>query len=283
MSKTAVIYSGAMRSFARTLPNHAWMLHRHLGEVDFFVSTYQDEDAHTADLLRLRYPNSRVEIEVVPEQPDCVAEMRGKGVELPAKWVPGQPYTHEPFAISVNPQSVLRQLWQLQKGWELMERLGNKQNVTMGPVSAGQLVTADKIIQVPDYDVIVRCRPDLWFQSFTKPEIQRAEQCEFGIYTFEPKSDRAFLPWWGAFGGCNDRFAILGATAAEGYFHAYEKAARLMKAGCPLHPETLVFQAMEGIDVRSTMLTEFATLRKDGTMRHPEISAVDIAHLAASR
>jgi len=283
MSKTAVIYTGAMRSFARSLPNHAWMLHRHLGEVDFFVSTYQDEDAHTADLLRLRYPNSRVEIEVVPEQPDCVAEMRAKGVELPAEWVPGQPYTHEPFSISVNPQAVLRQLWQLQKGWELMERLGNKQNVTMGPVSAGQFVTADKISQVPDYDVIVRCRPDLWFQSFQMPSFNEFVSKHSTHIPDVLLHQAAFVPWWGGFGGCNDRFAILGSTAAEGYFHAYEKTARLMKAGCPLHPETLVFQSMERIGVRSTILTEFATLRKDGTMRHPEISAADIAHLAASR
>lgn len=253
--RTAVIYSGAMRSFAKCLPTHHWHAWRHLGEVDFFVSTYKDGTEGQAELLRTRYPQSRVEIEVVAEQPDCIAEMRAKGVSLPERWVKGQPYTHEPHAISVHPQAVLRQLWQLQKGWELMQRT----------------------TPMEDYELVIRCRPDLWFHTCEEVvEVRRGLHWGHQI---------ARTPWWGRFGGgVNDRFAMLGQSAAKAYFRAYDVTPELLAKGCPLHPETIIGAALANQDsVLWNIRAEFSTMRADGTMRPPEISMSDIAHLASSR
>jgi hypothetical protein len=241
--KTAIIISGAMRSFDRCLPTLHWHIFRHFPNADFFVSTVEVANSHKAELLRSKYPNARVEIEAVKEQPDCVAEMRGKGVSLPSEWVKGAPYTHEPYSISVHPQAVLRQLWQLEQGWRLYAAKGEG-----------------------DYSTIIRCRPDLWFHS-----------CEiFGL----AGNGAALVPWWGGFGGVNDRFAILGTTAAARYFQTYLSIPRLMAAGCPLHPESLIAAALEGCYV-SKLFAEFSTLRNNGEMRSPEISTIDLARLHA--
>jgi hypothetical protein len=268
--KTAIIITGEMRSFEKCLPNLHWMLFRHFPGADFYVSTVADANASKANLLKLRYPEAKVEIEAVAEQPDCVAEMRAKGVTLPETYCPRdiQPrrrdieyfYTHEPYNISVRPQAVLRQLWQLEQGWCMAKRSAS-------------------------YDVVIRCRPDLWFHSFTKPEptIRYHQQ---GGETFPVRSDMPgealFSPWWGQFGGINDRFAIMGNHAAAGYFHAYSAIPKLMmEDGCPLHPESIV-AATTSACRHAPLLAEFSTLRENGEMRPPEISSVDLARLSAT-
>jgi len=156
----------------------------------------------------------------------------------------GRPYTHEPYAISVSPQAVLAQLWQLNECWKLFER-------TRGDTC---------------YDTIVRCRPDLWFHSFQPPPKTYARD--------------AHVPSWGRFGGVNDRFAILGHDAAPRYFKTFSSLDILWGEGCPIHPESLVSAALE--EGRATVVPlkscEFSTLRKNGEMRPPEITAVDLLH-----
>lgn len=256
--RTAIIYTGAMRAFDRCIETHNWHVLRHLGEVDFYVSTYKDGTEAQAEILRARFPKSRVEIEVMDSQPDCISDLRAKGVPLPERWKEGKNYTHEPYAISVHPQAVLRQLWQLEKGWELFER------------TAPATMTTEK--NVPNYDCVVRCRPDLFFHS-SKFRIEKMPL------------DVALTPWWGRFGGIADRFAILGLVAAEVYFHTYSIVWELMAIGCPLHPESLIYAAMTTVKlpVIDTLRVEFSTMRANGQTRAPEISASDIAHLAASR
>lgn len=237
-----------MRSFERCLPTFHWHVGRHFPGADFFVSTAKDENSHKAELLRVKYPNARVEIEVVDEQPDCVAEMREKGVDLPKEWSKGKPYTHEPYPISVHPQAVLRQLWQLEQAWKLYSK------------------------SEMDHDLVIRCRPDLWFQS-----------AEMGFYGPPPKN-AAWVPWWGTFGGVNDRFAVCGPAAAEAYFKTYSETPRLMADGCPLHPESLVAASLSsatcGVQLQQ-LWVEFSTLRTTGEMRPPEITTVDLARLHA--
>jgi hypothetical protein len=262
--KTAVIYTGAMRSFDRCLATHHWHFLRHLDSPDFFVSTYRDGTEGQAELLRSKYPHARIEIEVIDQQPDCVAEMRAAGVDLPDKWVPGQFYTHEPYQITAHPQAVLRQLWQLQKGWELM----------------------DRSLQRPNYGLIVRCRPDIYFHEFRFPDTIHFRDGKiqgFGGDRLRPWKTTASTAYWGRFGGCNDRFALLGDKAAEMYFRAYDKTPERWRAGCPIHPESLIAASLKQVSVLDTLIAEFSTMRPDGTMRAPEISASDIAHLAASR
>ncbi len=249
--KTAILLSGHMRSFERCLPTIHWHIARHFPGADWFVSTVKDEDSPKAELLRVKYPNARVETEVVDEQPDCVADMRAKGVNLPAEWIKGKPYTHEPYNISVHPQAVLRQLWQLEVCWELFRSK----------------------VDAEDYDVVIRCRPDLWFHSLKRDTS--------GIWA---TPYYAYTPYWGQFGGVNDRFAILGTKAAPYYFTTYSKIPKLVAEGCPLHPESLIAASINSapnIENSSSLFAEFSTLRSNGEMRGPEISTIDLARLHA--
>lgn len=241
--KTAIILTGHMRTFARCLDNLHWFVFRHFPDADFFVSTIKDANSGSAELLRAKYPKSRVEIEVVDHQPELPIPMKPYAPD----WTLGRMYSHEPYAISVHPQAVLRQLWQLERGW----------NLVPNPHT---------------YASIIRCRPDLWFRSVEYPEHPNG-------------SNMAHVAWWGCFGGVNDRFAFLGTVAAQAYFTTYSRIPKLLADGCPLHPESLVAASLRdaGCNIDDTLRAEFSTLRLDGTFRDPEITLVDIAHLAASR
>jgi hypothetical protein len=235
--KTAILISGHARTFARCYRNQKWQVFRHFDDPYFFVSVVDDEDAEAMELLRKDYLADRVFIERV-KQPDHIALPAGCPPE--ESWRLGQPFMHEPYAISVPPQAVLKQLWHLGRVWDFFTR--------------------DNAIT--DFDRFVRVRPDLWFHSYTPPVFD----------------DVAFVPWWGRFGGCNDRFAILSPRAANAYFSAFDNAPHLIAQGCPLHPESLVRATlgMDFIRVRK-LAVEFSTLRKNGEMRQPEYLMGDIA------
>lgn len=241
--KTAIVIVGQVRTLDRCLANQHWYAYRHFPDADFFVSTVHDSDAGKLAALTERYGEKRVKIDAVLEQPDCVAELRKLGVKLPDEWHRGTPYTHESFAISVHPQAVLRQLWQLNQAW------------TAFPELAG-------------YDCIVRTRPDLWFQS--QVQLQPATCIT------------ARVPNWGGFGGVNDRFAIMSSEAARTYLTTYSRIKEITNAGCPLHPESLVAASLElgGIIVKQ-MPVYFGALRANGELRHPEITGIDLLNARA--
>jgi hypothetical protein len=241
--RTAVLLTGHMRSFERCLPTLHWHVLRHYGDVDLFVSTVADANAGKAALLKEKYPKSRVEIEVIDAQPELPIPPGNSG------WKPGLFWSHEPYAISVHPQAILRQLWQLQRGWFFL--------TSTGATKKGKL----------PYDVVIRCRPDLYFHSFA-PVI--------------PLRNVAHSPWWGRFGGVNDRFAVLGLEAAKAYCTAYLQMPELMASGCPLHPESLIKAAVEshGCVNADFLQSEFSTLREDGTFRPPEAPLSDQVHAA---
>lgn len=154
---------------------------------------------------------------------------------------PAEAIRFEPYARSVPVQAVLRQLWQLEQGWKFFEEAKHD-----------------------DPDVVIRVRPDLFWHDFSRVEVDYPNQ--------------AFVPAWGCFGGVNDRFAVLGARAARAYFTTYSQIPTLMGYGCPLHPESLVKAALEygGAQVSRDMVAVFSTLRKDGQVRPPEFSHVDL-------
>lgn len=262
--KTAIILTGHMRSFERCLPTLHWHVFRLFPGADFYVSTIKDQNSHKAELLREKYPNARVEIDVVDAQPEIPIPPGRNG------WKPGQFYGHEPYAISVHPQQILRQLWQNQHAWEWF---CSKNGSTLDTENNQVRPTEN------DYDLIIRCRPDLWFLSFAPPLSVMDD--DFGTVG----ESRAFTPWWGRFGGVNDRFALLGAKAAAGYFNALANLTALMAAGCPLHPESLVKASIEaaGCTVDDRLRAEFSTLREDGTMRPPEAPLADQVHAGMLR
>ncbi len=104
------------------------------------------------------------------------------------------------------------------------------------------------------FDVIIRIRPDLWIHRF---------QPEF------PEENTVFAPWWGKFGGINDRLAVMGSQAAETYFNLYSGIDGLLKRGCPFHPETMLagWLQMCGVTVENTLMATFSTDRMDGSRR----------------
>lgn len=217
-----------MRTFTRCLHSQRWHVYRHYDVAAFYVSTVQDEDTDPGiSLLRSLYPNTPVHVDIVTEQPT-----------LPE---PVETVRFEPYARSVPVQAVLRQLWQLERGWALRQEAGGSA------------------------EIAIRIRPDLFFHSFND------------VY---PCDDMAWTPYWGRFGGINDRFAVLGDTAAPHYFNTFPRIPYLLEGGCPLHPESLVKASLEhGVaTIVDTLQAEFSTLRKDGEVRAPEISPIDFIH-----
>lgn len=228
--KTAILLSGQMRTFATCAYTQRWHVYRHFPDADFYVSTVEDKDAASVDVLRKLYPHAKIKTEVVGSQPN-----------LPE---PTENVRFEPYPRSVPMQAVLRQLWQLEKAWRLVK-------------------------EPEEYDCFLRVRPDSFFHSFVNPVGTMFRQW-------------AFTPWWGRFGGVNDRFAVLGRDAAKAYFTTYGQIPQLIEAGCPIHPESLVAGSLSlaGCVVNDTLRAEFSTLKHEGA-RPPEIIGMDIAHMRA--
>lgn len=254
--KTAVLYTGHMRTFAQCLPTQYWQVLRHYApQIDFYVSTIRDEDAESWKLLEKLFPSAKVFVEVVPEQPQLALPA---GLPPESAWREGACFSWEPFAISVPPQAVIRQLWQLNETWKLYRRSGEFGHTTF-----------------------LRMRPDTWMQGyvppFPRPETSILESCDWFKFTAE-------TPWWGRFGGINDRMALLGETAAEAYFTTFARLPELIAAGCPLHPESLVCASLTaaGCLPSHKLRAEFSTLRKNGECRSPEISPIDFVHACMS-
>lgn len=249
--KTSILICGAMRSFDRCLKSQFWQVYRHWPDANFYIVTHDDETAHQADLLGslvasgLGGMTGQV-FERRVTQPEMIAP---EG--CPGTWTPGKSYMHEPYAISVSPQAVLGQLWLLQEGWKFMMEMGDSA------------------------EVIIRTRPDLYFHYFKPPYFLSLNNPA----VYHDLDTLALAPWWGRFGGTNDRFAIMGRSAAKAYLCTYSKVPDLVKAGAPLHPETLVKAAVEaaGCVIEPTLETEFSTIRADGQTRPPEIHPRDIA------
>jgi len=240
--RTAVIYTGHLRSFDRCVKTHRWSVFRHFHDLAFFVSTVDDQDAGKIECLRKLYPDSQIEFEAVKEQPTLPVP---DGQFIPMS---NRMFGHEPYAISVEPQAVARQLWQLERGYALMTKaIGDK--------------------ELPE--IVIRIRPDLWFHSF------QAGGLPFG-------NRDCYSAWWGRFGGLNDRFAVMGDFAAEYYFQTWTNTPILLDRGCPFHPESLVRASLElgNCNIFDWLQTEFSTLRSDGKFRPPEIWPMDVAHCA---
>ncbi len=250
--KTSILICGAMRTFDRCAKSQFWQVYRHFPQADFYVLTHDDETAHQAELLNslvssgLAGMSGKVTVRKVV-QPEMIAPPG-----CPTTWTPGQLYMHEPYAISVSPQAVLGQLWLLQEGWKFMQEMGDES------------------------ECIIRTRPDLYFHTFVRPQFLNAVERGVILADFETL---ALAPWWGRFGGTNDRFAIMGRKAAKAYLCTYSAIPGLLSAGAPLHPETLVKASVEaaGCAIEPTLDVEFTTMREDGKHRAPEISMRDIA------
>ena len=131
------------------------------------------------------------------------------------------PYSIAGYAPSSPPQAILRQFWHLARVWDFF------QSVT-GPI--------------PEY--VVRCRPDLFFRKL-----------DFATHPY-----CALAPYWGGYGGVNDRFAIMPYALSRDYFRTFHRIEKFMAEGAPLHPETLLALSLGGA-YRRTLNAEFCTVR----------------------
>ena len=249
--KTAILISGQLRTFARCLPTLRYHVFRCIPEPAFFVSAADDSDAKSAELLREAFPNAKVEIEIV-KQPTLD--------EPPLVLADSAPYAITPTRTpGVGPlQGILRQLWHMSRVWAFAMEKG-----------AGEA------------ELFVRCRPDLHFQSFALPYFrywpdrgQPAGLAPENELTIAP--NEAFTPWWGNFGGVNDRFALLGRQAAEAWFKTFDVLPELLDPkgiGCPFHPESLVAASLERSKcvINRTLRATFAFRRRDGTFEHATV------------
>ncbi len=155
--------------------------------------------------------------------------------------VPIEKGSSAPYKNAITHDKLMLQHWGVKKVWDFYQSKTKVQ-----------------------HDIVIRIRPDLWIHRFQKPP--------------DPYCNEAMLPWWGKFGGVNDRLAIMGQDAAESYFTVHDQIPALLEKGCPFHPETLTAAALRGFSVR-TLMTSFSTMRMDGSQRWPEIIFDDIAEL----
>lgn len=137
---------------------------------------------------------------------------------------------HAPYAPSVPTSAIAGQFWHLMQSWNYF--------LSVKPACG--------------FTEFLRIRPDSFVQTFTPPTDS------FGIH----------VPWWGNYGGVNDRMAFIGsAQLAEAYFTTFNRIHELIKLGCPMHPESLLAVAVDPRYFRRTLDAEFITLRAKGDPR----------------
>lgn len=125
-------------------------------------------------------------------------------------------------------QGVLKQLWGLKRVWQVFESSGI------------------------EADVIVRCRPDLFFYVPTEP----------------PAADCLHVPTFHNWGGLCDRFAWGPTDVMRKYFTRGDRLDEYIDAKGQFHPETFLAWAMRGCEVRRTRCV-FASVRKTGRRDFP--------------
>lgn len=159
--------------------------------------------------------------------------------------IPIEKGAHAPYANATTHKNLMLQHWGNKKVWEFFQSQRGETNFT----------------------TIIRIRPDQFIHRFIKP--QRNPYFREIVHS----------PWWGKFGGINDRLGIMH-DAAHAYFTLYDHIPALLEKGCPFHPETLLARILEFHNFPvCPLMAECSTQRMDGTRRWPEISASDLAEL----
>lgn len=143
-------------------------------------------------------------------------------------------------------QRILRQAWNLRRVFDMARDHG-------------------------DYERFIRVRMDQWFHVGCKgtPELQ-------GQY--------ALVPWWGSFGGVNDRFAIMDAVTTDSYCW-FPYLDDFLDDGCRFHPETLTAWAIRasGTPIYHHPIVS-ATIKRQGQklmVRPPEFLPNEYVNISA--
>jgi hypothetical protein len=165
-----------------------------------------------------------------------------------------EPPSKSPYAAGYptisSPQAVLRQFWHWKRVWEFA---GDKK----------------------PFDCFVRIRPDSCFF-----------ECEPMVSS---SAETIYTPWWGRWGGMNDRFAIMGKDCAGLYHGIYDSLESLFKKGIPLHPESLLFEQMRFVKLNLLARSIYFSPLRLPDEKHAgpwldqlQISPTDLAEFQAS-
>lgn len=152
-----------------------------------------------------------------------------KVVQPPVELWPEKTIFHSGYPRSTGQEGVLKQLWAWNRAWTFFTTWANP----------------------AEFDIVIRIRPDIAFLRLEPPPVE----------TITPST--CLTPRWAKWGGQNDRFAILGRTAAESYFTLWQNLPALKHQHCPCHPEQLLDASlrMNGITPSPTLKAEFITVR----------------------
>ena len=234
--------SGQFRSFATCLPTQHWHVYRHFHDIHFFV-VMQNTLPPSAAPNAPPPVNSEAMVKLL-EDKYGKDRVHAKLIDDPQDlpMIPKKYGLHAPYENAAPHPQLLMQHWYQNEVWKLFKESG----------------------QTPD--TIIRQRGDNFFHSITFPKM-------------EPNT--VYSPWFGRFGGINDRFAIMDHQAATAYFTVYERIDEFLKLGCPFHPETLLKTALEfgGVKSNDKLFAEFYSCRVTGNHRPMETLPVDMAHL----
>lgn len=214
--KTAILVSGQMRTLDLCHPS----IERHIiyrpafqemGGYQVYSATAQDEDAHKVSLFRKLLGETR---------PQPLMDEKG--------------YQEKVGLGCYGVQVVLRQLWALQRVWQLMDGDGFR----------------------PDW--VVRLRPDCWFHN----DMEDLKDCD---------PNCLYVPTFHNFFGLNDRFAFGGYEVMKVYMNRLDNMDEYIAAGGIFHPESHLKWTMEraGIKVKRTQIL-FDLVRKTGEHVKPQ-------------
>lgn len=187
--------------------------------------------ANQWDMVLRHYPEARYYVCVEDEpEADCILPLMHKRVaperiammrlrtppDLPCP--PESAADHVPYARSGDlakaTRNLVNALWGFNQCWDWYSRQPNAREGTL-----------------------IRMRPDAHFHAFTPPPEL-------------PAGDHLMSLWWARCGGVNDRFAIMGRTAARAYLTTYTRLQALIDDGVAFHGERFIAASLAGQGIR---------------------------------
>jgi hypothetical protein len=211
MNKIAVLVSGQMRTLDKTYDR---IMNIFQG-ADFYIHSVLDEDSKKAKLLKPKIFYCEPQYEM-PERIEYSTQI-GRGCS--------------------GVQRVLKQLWGLEKVWEIYENSGDQ------------------------HDIIVRLRPDTFFVNKKLENLKNLS---------EEDKEYLYVPIFCSYGGVNDRFAFGNRKLMSIYFNRFKFLDFYIDKKGMFHPETFLLWTILNFNIKMKYTkTVFTTLRKDGTHVEP--------------
>lgn len=139
-------------------------------------------------------------------------------------------HCYQPKNMLIEPMPA----WDTKK-YHVIENIGVRDpgiicGMLYGIYKSGQMKTAFEQNNGFTYDVVIRCRPDIYFENIIpKTELENCQQTE-GIY----------FPKFGNYNGLNDQFAFGSSKKMNIYCNLYSNMEKFYDLGCKFHPESMM-------------------------------------------